>query len=87
MELSLPPGMDSQSFTARVNGASAWQSALFFASAKTGSWFTVAVPLDDNELRPGTNFVSILFENLQEQTGNDGTFVAAQIKSIRVRQP
>ncbi|MEE4218008.1 MAG: sulfatase-like hydrolase/transferase [Xanthomonadales bacterium] len=87
MELSLPPGIHSQSFTARVNGASAWSSAPFNASAKTGSWFTVAVPLDTEALRPGTNFISILFENLQEQTGNDDEPVSAKIRSIRARQP
>lgn len=87
LELSLPSGMDRQSFTVRVNGGSSWSSGPLQALTGTGDWFSIVVPLESRDLEPGTNFVSIMFENLDGQTGSKGTGVAATIKAIRVIKP
>lgn len=87
LELSLPPGMESQLFTVQLNGGSAWSSPPLQVTLEPGDWFAIAVPLDREYLKPGTNFVSVMFKNLQEQAGSEGTWSAANIKAIRVSQP
>ena len=87
LELSLPRGMDSQSFTVQVNDGDIWSSGTLRHPAKAGDWFSINVPLNSEELKQGNNFMSILFKELYKHPANDNEWEAAKIRAIRLASP
>ena len=80
--LQLPKWIPAQSFTVQVNGSETAGS--YRLALSDGRQQTVSVPLDRELIKPGRNFLSVLFERTYSPEGESNWQVSAQIRSIRI---
>ncbi len=80
--LRLPEWIQAQSFTVNINGSETGNyHDLVFSE---GSWQTVSVPLDSEWVKPGRNFLAVLFDNTYSPSEELNWQVSAELKSIRI---
>jgi hypothetical protein len=79
--LHLPEWIQAQSFTVQINGnETAGVNHLAFSESY---WQTVSAPLDKELIKPGRNFLAILFERTYSPDEEPYRQASAKIKTIR----
>ncbi len=82
LTLRLPEWIQAQSFTVQINGSETGDS--YYLVFSENSWQTVSVPLDKELIKPGRNFLAILFEHISSPSEEMNWQVSAELKSIRI---
>lgn len=84
LTLHLPQWIPAQSFTVQLNNAQ--HSNKFDLFRDEAYWQKVSIPLDNDQLVPGRNFISILFERTYSPPDKDNWQAAVLLKSIKVSE-
>ena len=80
--LQLQKWIPAQSFTVQINGSETAGS--YRLALADGSQQTVSVPMDRELIKPGRNFLSVLFERTYSPEGESIWQASAQLRSIRI---
>jgi len=78
----LPDWIPAQSFTVQINRIETAGS--YRLAPSEDDWQTISVPLDNELIKPGRNFLTVLFEHTYSPPGKPDWQASAQIKSIRI---
>lgn len=84
LTLHLPEWIPEQSLTIQLNNAPNGQK--IDLSQSEGFWQEASIPLDNRQLVPGRNFITILFERTYSPPGKANPQAAILLKSIRVSE-
>jgi hypothetical protein len=86
LSLHLPEWMPEQAFTLRLNHGQPVRSARL-GQGSEGFWQTTRLELPLADQRPGTNFVSVVFDHSWPNPDADDWFASTLLQFLRVSEP